>query len=772
MQPRRETALLRLALLAGLVLTLTHPTISEAQDLVTLSGTVTDSLSGEPRPGLRVTALDASGEALDLQVTNSLGGFALRVPPGTYDLRVVYFSANDLVPGARDVVVGGVEVAGDRHLEVVVPPTYRVRVRVLDPDGEPASSVSVSGYTEPYSGLRPGRDGWVTIEAPAGEFTLYAVPFEGSELAREERLVRVTGDAELVIGLRRGFAVSGTVVDAAGAPVEGARVEYTVDLETGYTQTERDGRFRFVALADPAQYWIRVSPPASSVLYQREVPVLVDGDTEVEVALPYGEPTRHWSEVTHSRLPLSRVSGSHQDAAAGDLDDDGDMDLAVASGRDPHFILTNEGGGQFTYEGLPLEAYTGNSYVSHRIGLADLDGDWLLDVVVVSSDYRRHELVLNLGDGGFSEAGDLLPAYRPANAVALGDVDGDGDVDVAVGNGAGSISHPNSLFLNDGLARFEDASATHLPPRADDTRDLELADLDRDGDLDLLVGNQQDNALLLNDGAGRFAAAPAGALPLTELPEITNVVALEDVDGDGDLDALFVNGWPPVYPRPDTVATHRLLLNDGGGRFVDASQRLPAGLMISVDGNLVDLTGDGAPDVVMSSTLPAHRVFANSGTGWFEATDEVVLPAGMTGSGCRFAAADYDGDGVGDLFLPNTMGVDRLLLGRLPPTAVEEGSGEGAVPAAWALLQNYPNPLNAGTVIPLVLSRPGQVELSIFDVLGQRVRRLVRGDRRAGPHAVAWDGLDDEGRPAASGVYVYRLSAMGVRLERRMVMIR
>lgn len=771
MRTRRTTAPVRLALLVSLVLALTRPTSSGAQDMVTLSGAVTDSLSGEPRPGLRVTALDAAGEAADLQVTNSLGGFALRVPPGLYDLRVVYFAANDIVRVARELVVDGVEVSGDRHLEVVVPPTYTVRVRVLDPDGQPASSVSVSGITSGYSGLRPGRDGWVSIDAPAGDLPLMAIPFDDGEYARETRVVRVDGDLELVIQLRRGFVVSGTVVDTVGAPVAWAPVSYRVGLITGNTGTDGNGRFRFVALADPAQYWIRVSPPPFSVLYQREVPVLVDGDTEVEVALTYGQPTRHWTEVTHSHLPLSRVSGSHQDAAVGDVDDDGDADLIVAASREAHFILTNNGGGRFSHDDLPFEPPTGNMYIRYRPALADLDGDWLLDAVVVSDAPVPHELFLNLGDGQFAQGGDLLPAVGPARALSLGDVDADDDVDVVLGRSGSPVGRPNSLFLNDGLAWFEDASATHLPQREEDTRDIELVDLDRDGDLDLLVGNREDNRLLLNDGTGRFAEAPVGALPLPGLPEVTNDVSLGDVDGDGDQDALFTNGWL-TYSQPGTVTSHRLLLSDGSGRFVDATRQLPSALTIGGDGALVDLTGDGAPDLVLTATVPAHRVFRNSGSGWFQPEGDGILPEGMTGGSCRFAAADYDGDGVGDIFLPNTMGVDRLLLGRLPPTAVEEAGGAVAYPQAGALRQNHPNPFNASTVIGVSLPRAGRVELAVYNALGQRVRTLVRGELPAGSHEVAWDGVDERGRPVGSGVYVYRLSGAGVGLARRMAMVR
>ena len=81
------------------------------------------------------------------------------------------------------------------------------------------------------------------------------------------------------------------------------------------------------------------------------------------------------------------------------------------------------------------------------------------------------------------------------------------------------------------------------------------------------------------------------------------------------------------------------------------------------------------------------------------------------------------------------------------------------LPTEPELGPNYPNPFNASTTIPLLLPRPGHVDLEIYDVLGQRVRQLVNTTLPAGVHPTAWDGRDDAGRPVAGGVYFIRLEA-------------
>lgn len=107
-----------------------------------------------------------------------------------------------------------------------------------------------------------------------------------------------------------------------------------------------------------------------------------------------------------------------------------------------------------------------------------------------------------------------------------------------------------------------------------------------------------------------------------------------------------------------------------------------------------------------------------------------------------------------------------------------------ASPAAWLALhhvglstrfelqRSYPNPFNASTVIAFGLPESATVSLSLFDVLGQRVRSLVSGDLPAGKHTVRWDGRDDAGMDLGSGVYLVSLKASGAIATDRLVLLR
>lgn len=83
------------------------------------------------------------------------------------------------------------------------------------------------------------------------------------------------------------------------------------------------------------------------------------------------------------------------------------------------------------------------------------------------------------------------------------------------------------------------------------------------------------------------------------------------------------------------------------------------------------------------------------------------------------------------------------------------GSGN-AIPTAYGLSQNWPNPFNPTTSFSLSTPNPGELKVSVFNILGQQVKELADGYREAGKYDFIWDGTDNNGSKVASGVYFYR----------------
>jgi len=104
------------------------------------------------------------------------------------------------------------------------------------------------------------------------------------------------------------------------------------------------------------------------------------------------------------------------------------------------------------------------------------------------------------------------------------------------------------------------------------------------------------------------------------------------------------------------------------------------------------------------------------------------------------------------------------------PVATAVLANTESQPESFLLAQNYPNPFNSSTIIRFVLQERAQVELAVYNSIGQHVARLVQGVREAGTYAVSWDGRRDGGGELASGLYVYRLQA-GAYVETRNLLL-
>ncbi len=127
------------------------------------------------------------------------------------------------------------------------------------------------------------------------------------------------------------------------------------------------------------------------------------------------------------------------------------------------------------------------------------------------------------------------------------------------------------------------------------------------------------------------------------------------------------------------------------------------------------------------------------------------------------------GDSVPDL--QTNAQAAQALWDALFPTSVAE-TALSAIPRKLTLGQNFPNPFNPSTEIRYEISEPGMVELSIFNLLGQRTVTLVQTELTPGRYTATWNGRDISGVQVASGVYVYVLRSADVTLSRKFLLLR
>jgi hypothetical protein len=94
------------------------------------------------------------------------------------------------------------------------------------------------------------------------------------------------------------------------------------------------------------------------------------------------------------------------------------------------------------------------------------------------------------------------------------------------------------------------------------------------------------------------------------------------------------------------------------------------------------------------------------------------------------------------------------------------------IPTVYALRQNSPNPFNPVTSVGYDLPKAGEVQIAVFNVLGQHVTDLVNGYQEAGSHEVVWDGKDNAGSSVASGIYFYRIKTNEFSDTKKMLLLK
>jgi hypothetical protein len=297
----------------------------------------------------------------------------------------------------------------------------------------------------------------------------------------------------------------------------------------------------------------------------------------------------------------------------GDLDGDGDLDAFISCGEDyPHRVHLNQGGIQGGVEGFFShggEQELGN-FQGRGNALGDVDGDGDLDAFVVHDYYEGDRIYINQGNGQggiageFVDSGQSLGSFR-SSSVALADLDGDGDLDAFVTHfNVNDVIYLNQGGAQNGIEGVFIESGQLL--QSWDTEDVALADLDGDGDIDAVTVNG--GGMLLTNQGGAQSGIEGEFISTALLPGsyTDSAVAIGDIDNDGDLDVVFASN--SIYEI--------LHINQGGlqggtiGTFVTDEQAIPSN-MITRDIELGDLDQDGDLDAISANGGQADLIHWN-----------------------------------------------------------------------------------------------------------------------------------------------------------------
>lgn len=315
----------------------------------------------------------------------------------------------------------------------------------------------------------------------------------------------------------------------------------------------------------------------------------------------------------------------------GDIDRDGDLDIILAKGRHwplRDLILRNDGKGRFATENLSETADR-----TYSAALADIDGDGDLDIIVSNDRPDKKLIYKNDGKGHYALSGTFGDPNWTTRYVTLADVNGDNRPDILVAN-RGSIPdnpRPSYLCLNDGQGAFP--SNTLLPTQSATT--IVAKDFDGDGSVDLLVPHRDggQSQVFWNDGKANFAKSTPFGPPHASIRS----AASADLNGDGKVDVVFGDEKEGVF----------LCLNEGGRGFGSPIRVAPKSITPYAIG-LADLDKDEMVDIIVGNVESPGSVFFNKSNGR-EIRLEGIRWGDGKGTVYEIATGDLDGDGWPDI---------------------------------------------------------------------------------------------------------------------------
>lgn len=334
--------------------------------------------------------------------------------------------------------------------------------------------------------------------------------------------------------------------------------------------------------------------------------------------------------LTSSIGPLFGITDT-RDMALADFDLDGGLDLVTANFGQLNSYNPNSGGALAANGGN----FTTQSNDTLSLAVGDLDGDGYPDIVTANFSNQSNKLYTNIstgpGNASFS-ASDIDSLGCNSRAVALGDVDGDGDLDILIGNDEATSVCRNRLIVNHS-GNF--STGSYLTSQNTQTQDIAVGDLNSDGKLDLIIVGPNTTFVYLNDGSSSPYLGTAHAILSTNS---ANSVSVEDINGDSHLDLIV-----------SVVGSNKVIINNGSNApftGVLAIEMNDDGVTQSL--TAADLDNDGDVDIATAEFNQGGQFYLNDGSPI--PFLPVLAPSSISNPTTNAVAyGDIDGDGDLDL---------------------------------------------------------------------------------------------------------------------------
>jgi hypothetical protein len=437
-----------------------------------------------------------------------------------------------------------------------------------------------------------------------------------------------------------------------------------------------------------------------------------------------------------------------------DVDLDGDLDCLVYQYNNENMYLFRNDDGMFT--NIATEAGLDSTHLSvdgflNPIVFTDWDMDGDPDIC------GRTDIFTN-ENGVFHDVTEEIGLHEVTivNHKEFFDYDNDGDLDYLTITGKPDDGY-NELYENQDGHFVNVSQEVGIINMRDLYRGCSTGDFDNDGDQDIFIQlniPQSLDALLVND------EVEPGVHVFADVAEFVGITQTGDRIGGGFFD-YDKDGFLDLYIH-SAEHSHILYHNLGvsGGNWI--------GLILEGTLSNRDAVGsfiwlyykDGKKQLrytkAGSDYLRQDNPWVHFGVGFETSIDSIVIRWPL---GYKQVITDLDINQYHNIKEPDY-------------TAVPSGKEKTTQPISFELNQNYPNPFNPSTTIEYEISKTTHVHLSIFDLNGRQIRRLINENQTLGHYKIRWDGLDFAGNVVPSGVLIYKLTTNSQILSRKMLLIK
>ena len=422
-----------------------------------------------------------------------------------------------------------------------------------------------------------------------------------------------------------------------------------------------------------------------------------------------------------------------------DIDNNGDLDIYKIRFGDENELFTNlDGEYNQVYGALGLN----NSSFTRASVWGDYDGDGDMDVYVVNgrgnpnalyrNDIKEREIFTDVT----SDMGVACKGVGYGNGACWGDFDNDGDLDLYVVTLGSNVLFQNDINIT---GSFTDVTDVVIPDYRDNSTDAKWADYDNDGDLDLYLCSSNINRLFRNDLDEGNGFIETGEM--ANVQDFYSGGSWGDFDRDGDLDFYLA-----------TPGINRLYQNQGNNNHW---------LHLELEGIMSNRSAIGAMVYVYTENVQQMRfVEPTSGMG-----SQNSLPVEFGLGSNKIVDSIRIEWPSGIVWDTTDVAADQMLrIKEYSPVTAYKAS---LFPVSCLLHQNHPNPFNPFTQISYSIADKGHIRLTVYDITGREMIRLVDEEKSPGNYTA-----DFNGSALASGVYVYRLEAGGRVMTRKMVLMK